>query len=144
MSYTSLLMHVVFATKSRHRWIHPEIEFRLHRFVQGIVRNVGATCIAVGGFDDHLHIIADLPGKLSVAEFAGKVKANSSRFAHDSLDVSREHGWQKGYSAFSVSRSNLDRVVHYVRSQREHHQRIDFDAELRKLLDAHEITYDGG
>ena len=50
--------------------------------------------------------------------------------------------WQDGYGAFSVSPSILDKTKEYVLNQAEHHKKISFEDEYRKLLKAYEIEYD--
>ena len=50
--------------------------------------------------------------------------------------------WQGGYAAFSVSQSNLEPVKHYIATQEEHHQKMNFQDELRALLRKHEIEWD--
>jgi hypothetical protein len=47
-----------------------------------------------------------------------------------------------GYAAFSVSQSNLDQVKQYITTQEEHHQKMNFQDELRALLRRHEIEWD--
>jgi len=50
--------------------------------------------------------------------------------------------WQSGYGAFSVSHSEIDRVVKYIENQAEHHRECDYKAEYRLFLERHEIPYD--
>jgi hypothetical protein len=50
--------------------------------------------------------------------------------------------WQKGYGAFSVSRSNEEAVADYIRRQKEHHRKRDFQKEFLDLLERHGIDYD--
>jgi hypothetical protein len=47
--------------------------------------------------------------------------------------------WQAGYSAFSVSESNVGAVRGYIRGQEEHHRRSSFDDEFVALLRKHGI-----
>ena len=53
----------------------------------------------------------------------------------------RGFGWQDGYAAFSVSKSQISDVEAYIRSQREHHRIKTFEEEYRSFLDRHEIDY---
>jgi len=57
-------------------------------------------------------------------------------------DPYRGFRWQGGYSAFSVSPAEIDAVVRYIETQKEHHQHISFQDELRSLLKRHDIEYD--
>ncbi len=50
--------------------------------------------------------------------------------------------WQRGYSAFSVSPSQLEAVVRYVERQEEHHRSHSFQDEYRELLRKHGIEFD--
>jgi hypothetical protein len=53
-----------------------------------------------------------------------------------------EFSWQEGYGAFSVSASNLDSVIRYVRNQEKHHRKFTFEQELRAILRRQGINYD--
>ncbi len=53
-----------------------------------------------------------------------------------------EFSWQEGYDAFSVSASNLDSVIRYVRNQENHHRKFTFEQELRAILRRQGINYD--
>ena len=48
---------------------------------------------------------------------------------------SKPFAWQKGFGAFSVSRSNVDAVARYIRDQEQHHRKFDFKTEFVSLLD---------
>jgi hypothetical protein len=72
----------------------------------------------------------------------GRIKANSSKWIHQTFDGLADFAWQEGYAAFSVSHSASDQVIQYVRRQIEHHSKMDFKQELRALLDRHGIVYD--
>jgi hypothetical protein len=51
-------------------------------------------------------------------------------------------GWQDGYGAFSVSKSQVPDVTEYIRRQREHHRVKSFEEEYRTFLDKHDIQYE--
>jgi hypothetical protein len=50
-------------------------------------------------------------------------------------------GWQDGYAAFTVSKSQLDSIRQYIRAQKSHHAEREDKAELLELLTRHEIEY---
>jgi hypothetical protein len=50
--------------------------------------------------------------------------------------------WQSGYGAFSVSQSDADAVIAFIRNQPEHHTRVWFQEEYRRFLDRYQIPYD--
>ena len=51
----------------------------------------------------------------------------------------RGFAWQDGYGAFTVSKSNLPEVVHYIQNQREHHRKRTFKDEYLEFLQKHGI-----
>jgi putative transposase len=53
-----------------------------------------------------------------------------------------EFSWQEGYGAFSVSPSNLDAVIRYIRNQRQHRRKLGFEEELRAILQKRGVAYD--
>ena len=128
-SYSSILFHIVFATKERRALIHEPA--KLWAYVAGTARKLGYEALAVGGTENHLHLLLRLPAHIAVAEAAQKLKANSSRWLKENGSWL---GWQQGYGAFSVSPSNVDAVRRYVQNQPEHHRRRSFEEELLALL----------
>jgi putative transposase len=50
--------------------------------------------------------------------------------------------WQDGYAAFTVSKSNINQVVSYIKNQREHHRKKTFQEEYVEFLRANAIEYD--
>jgi hypothetical protein len=47
-----------------------------------------------------------------------------------------------GYGAFSVSPSELNTVVQYIKAQQEHHRTRTFQEEYSELLRRHGIDFD--
>jgi hypothetical protein len=78
---------------------------------------------------------------MAIAEALRVLKANSSRWVHESQGRS-SFAWQAGYGAFSVSQSNVSRVVKYIQEQEKHHRRMSFQEELPAFLKKNHIAYD--
>ena len=79
---------------------------------------------------------------LALSDAMRILKTNSSKWVHDRWPTRSKFGWQTGYGAFSVSKSNADAVFGYIADQEEHHRKIGFQDELRALLRKHEIEWD--
>ena len=73
-SFVSCLLHCVFSTKHRERWLTADVRERLRPYLAGIGRELGVTVIAVGGVEDHAHILIALPSTLSVAKGAASAE----------------------------------------------------------------------
>ena len=122
MPYWRLFYHLVWATKDREPLIQAALEKRLHGAIRAKADELGALVHAVGGTEDHVHLVASAPPALSLAQFVGQVKGNSSHFANNELALSSQFAWQAEYGVVSFGGKQLDRVVRYVLHQREHHR----------------------
>ena len=141
-TYTHLLFPVVFSTKDRCPTLRDEFEERLHAYMGGILRRLGGSLRAAGGMPHPIHLLMSLPADRSIAEAVRFLKANSSKWVHETLRGSGAFAWQRGYGAFTVSESQADKVIRYIRDQREHHRKKPFKEEFLAFLKAHGIRYD--
>jgi hypothetical protein len=55
-TYSQLLLHIVFSTKYRTRWITADVAERLYPYLGGIVRAEKGILFDVGGVEDHVHL----------------------------------------------------------------------------------------
>ncbi len=141
-TYSNLLVHVIFSTQERRASITPEIEADLLAYIGGIVRRLRGKALAVGGTNDHLHLLLRLPQDASVADVVRIVKANSSRWIHEKWPKRACFSGQTGYAAFSVSESSASTVTRYILEQRKHHRRRSFQEEFLAFLKKNGISYD--
>lgn len=135
-------MHCVFSTKERRRLIDTELQTRLWPFVGGIARENGMKALAVGGVEDHAHVLLSLPATMPVAKAVQLIKGGSSKWVHETFPERRDFAWQEGYGAFSVSISHVEETVAYIGRQAEHHRRARFEDEFRRFLRKHRIEFD--
>jgi putative transposase len=91
---------------------------------------------------DHVHLLVSIPSTISIADLINAFKSNSTRWIRQTFSNRKWFSWQEGYAAFSVSRSQEQAVVEYIRNQHEHHLKSDFQQELLELLRYHEIVFD--
>ncbi|MEP7339271.1 MAG: IS200/IS605 family transposase, partial [Acidobacteriota bacterium] len=141
-TYTSLHYHVIFSTKNRVAYLKPEIEQRVWAYIGGVARKHKMTALQIGGFDDHIHALVMAPPMIAPSQIAQYLKGDSSKWIYETFPELRDFAWQEGYGAFTVSKSNLETVVAYIQKQREHHQKITFQAEYLDFLQKHGVEYD--
>ena len=98
--------------------------------------------LSIGGVEDHVHLLLSLPATMSIAKAMQLIKGGSSKWVHDSFPDQRLFAWQTKYGAFSVSVSQLDRIIKYIENQQRHHRRMSFQEEFIALLKRHKIEYD--
>jgi len=141
MSYVSAYFHCVFSTKERRRLITPELRDRLWPFLGGIARQNKMKAIEIGGVEDHVHILLSLPSTMSISKALQLIKGGSSKWMHETFPEHRLFAWQEEYGAFSVSVSQLDKTIEYIKGQEAHHRKMTFQEEFLALLKKHRIEY---
>ena len=141
-AFTSCYLHCVWSTKERRCLIPPALQQRLWPYLGGIARANRMAALAVGGVEDHVHVLLSLSATLPIAKAIQLLKGNSSKWIHESFPEHRTFEWQEGYGAFSVGVSGLASTVHYIRDQTEHHRRRSFEDEFVAFLKRHGTHYD--
>lgn len=115
---------------------------RLYDYIGGILRAEDSCLLAAGGMPDHVHLLARLNKQLSMADALRLIKANSSKWVHETFSDQSTFAWQTGYAAFAVSYSALEKVKRYLANQVEHHRKMTFQEELLALLKRHSMEFD--
>ena len=141
-SYASALFHCVFSTKDRRKLIDADLGPRLWPYLGGIARENNIRALAVGGVEDHVHLLISLPSTMALAKALQLIKGGSSKWVHDEFPNRRDFGWQEGYGAFSIGVSQIDDTKRYIENQAEHHRRHTFEEEFVAFLERHGIEYD--
>ena len=141
-THTNLLYHLVFSTKQRKPMISDTLAADLYPYLGGAVRGEGGILLEVGGMPDHIHLLVKLKPTIAISDFLRQLKANSSKWINEEKFKIHKFGWQDGYGAFTVSRSQVEHVARYIREQKEHHAKQDFKTEYVELLNRHEVDYE--
>jgi len=139
-THTSIHFHLVFSTKNRLPLITTDWRNDLYGYLGGIVKNQNGVCLAVGGIEDHLHLLVGVTPSHRLDYFVRELKAGSSGWAHREKKPKFE--WQRGYGGFTVSATSLDGVKNYIHNQEAHHKQKTFQEEYVELLKASAIEYD--
>jgi putative transposase len=141
-SYISSYYHCVFSTKERKRQIDEALQERLWPYLGGIAKANKMRALAIGGVEDHIHLLLSMPSTISIAESMQRIKGASSKWVHEEFPDRRDFAWQEGYGAFSVGVSQLNSTKRYIDNQRDHHTRQSFEEEYLAFLQKHGIEYD--
>jgi putative transposase len=81
-----------------------------------IVETPGAYFHAIGGIETHIHLAFSVQPSVHLDEYIGQLKGASS------FEMGKGLQWQAGYGIVSFGTRDLEWVVRYIHSQREHHQ----------------------
>jgi len=138
-SYSNLLTHIVYSTKNRKPFIDAALEVRLFPYFGGIVRQLWEALSRQrsGGprppsrrtASDHRRCRSDWQDQRKLDVLDPPVFPEQSDFA-----------WQRGYAAFSISKSKVTAVAKYIEGQKEHHRKQSFQDEFLELLRRHGVA----
>ena len=136
------LVHLVFSTKHRKRWLHSEVRADLYLYLSQIARDLDCECYRVGGVEDHVHLAIRLSPKQNASKLISTLKTGSSKWLKGRFVNFRDFAWQEGYGFFSVSPKDLSPLLTYIDRQEEHHQKTSFEDEMRHFFASYDIEYD--
>jgi len=124
MSVASVVVHAVWSTSGRAPLIERDFEDRIHRTIEAKCAELRCPAIAVGGIEDHVHLLARLHPTVALSRLIGEAKGLSAYIVNQSRPPSPPFRWQEGYFAKSVDPDAVDEITQYIQRQREHHRAV--------------------
>jgi len=134
MSYVKIWVHLVFSTKTHDVFLSKNIR---HSVQQHIISNCKEKDIylqAINGYTEHLHCLISLGKDQSIAQVARLIKGESSHWINKNQLIAEKFIWQDDYFAVSVSESQLEKVIHYIKVQETHHATKPFSEEIEEFM----------
>ncbi|MBK6533910.1 MAG: IS200/IS605 family transposase [Deltaproteobacteria bacterium] len=93
--YSRLHVHLVWATKERRRVLDLPRARRVHGLLDRLCRDRDCLALAIGGVDDHVHLLVGLRPALAVSDLVRELKVATSPFTARRLGVDG-FAWQAG------------------------------------------------
>ncbi len=134
IEYNNLYTHFVFTTFGRKGIIPEKSRVRIEKYITGIVNRNESKLYAIYANPEHAHFLISRSASFSEEEMATIIADNSERFINENKLTALPFRWQQSASAFSVSKSHVDRVCKYILNQPEHHKKHSFADEYEKFL----------
>lgn len=140
-TYSQINIMIVFGVKNRQRLLISEIRPKVYAAITKIIldHGKGSKVIAIGGVDDHVHILISLSSSITLSDLIREIKSRSSRWINDQRLIPFHFEWQKGSGAFSYSQSHRQSVINYINNQEEHHRIKTFREELEAFFAAYDL-----
>ena len=115
--------HIVFAPKYRRKIFYEEKRAEIGKVLRELCGWKGVTLLEGEVCPDHVHILVEIPPKMSVASFMGFLKGKSSLIIHERHgNLKYKHGnrsfWCRGYYVDTVGK-NAKRITEYIQNQLE-------------------------
>ncbi len=140
--FSQILVHLVFSTKNREPRLTDDIRQELHAYIGGIVEKQKGTLLQAGSVADHIHLLIAHPRTIAPAGLVQEIKTGTSIWLKTRVARFADFHWQGGYGIFSISPSHRPALEAYLANQAEHHRKITFQEEYRRLLTKHGLQYD--
>jgi len=140
-TYSQAYFHLVFSPKNRDALINKLWKNELEKYITGIIQNHNHKLLAIGSMPDHIHIFIGYNLNLLIPDLVENIKTSSNVWIKQNKLSKYKFEWQKGYGAFTHSRSQIDIVVKYILNQEKHHQKESFKKEYLEILRKNDIKY---
>jgi putative transposase len=143
IEYNNLYTHFIFTTLHRLPLISEKHRQRIEKYITGIVNNNDSQLYAIYANPEHVHFIVSRSPKLSEENLATPANGgteSSQRFINQNKLCDSQFAWQESASAFSVSKSDVDKVCKYILNQREHHRKVSFAEEYDEFMKFYQKT----
>ena len=110
----AVYLHLVWGTWDRLPLLNGELAHDMYRAIGAECVAMKSEIIALGGIEDHVHLLTSLPATISVADLVKRLKGSSAHLATHQLVPGEFFKWQGGYGAVTVSPRHLDQVSNYT------------------------------
>jgi REP-associated tyrosine transposase len=132
--YSEINLHITWHTKNNNPVIKDNIENRLHHFLENKIRKEKEVIFhAIGGIEDHIHLVVSIPPTLRISDWIGQLKGGSSFYINHEIVNRKLLDWQEGYGVVSFGTRDLEWVIQYVRNQKQHHAKGTTQERLERI-----------
>lgn len=134
MSFSKNVQHLVFATKSRRPTLVAAHRRVAYAIMWEILKKMNVFVYRIGGVEDHVHILCDVPGTVGISEIMNRVKGASSHELKQDDRFSAFDGWARSYFSRSCSVEEIPVITQYIQNQESHHRKISWRDEMREFI----------
>ena len=133
-SYTKIWLHIIWETHNREKLLNEKAAKIVSEYLfnYSVEKNIFMKVNYVNA--EHVHSLIDLPSNLTTEECLKLFKGASSHYINQQKIIGGRFSWGRGYAAFSVSESQGDKVIAYIKNQKEHHRIKSFAEEYEGFI----------
>jgi REP-associated tyrosine transposase len=133
-SYSRCWLHLIWTTLDREPMLDKRAAANASRFLSNYSAEKGIY-MKINYFNpEHVHTLIDLPTNKSIEEVIQLFKGSSSHWINLEKLLRGKFSWGRGYGAFSVSHSDIEKVGAYIAGQEEHHRKKSFRDEFELFV----------
>jgi putative transposase len=140
VEFNNLYTHFVFTTIHRETLILEVYRERIEKYITGILKNNGCQLYAIYANPEHVHFLISRSPEVSEERLANIIANSSAKFIVENKLCKFHFQWQNSCSAFSVSKTDIDKVCKYILNQPEHHKKFTFKEEYDSFIRIYQKT----
>jgi putative transposase len=142
MSWVSIWIYLVFATKNREPFLDKSIRKEVFKHMKENASEKGIWLDSVSGYTDHAHCLISLGKEQSISKIAQLIKGESSFWINNKQGwCNKAFMWQDDYWAVGVSESHVASVRKYIFGQEDHHRKKTFNEEVEDFMKKYGWSY---
>ena len=141
-SYRQILYHIVFCTYNRQKSIPEPFQEELYRYIWGIIKSKKSVLYRINGTENHIHILSDLHPTIAVSDFVRDIKKSTNIWMKKTGHYPQFTSWAEGSCILTYSFRDKEKIVNYIKNQKEHHGKVSFEDEYITLLKKSGIAYE--
>ena len=121
--------HIVFAPKYRRQVFYGQKRVAIGKILRQLCEWKGVNLLEAEACPDHIHILVEIPPKISVSQFMGYLKGKSATMIYEQFPElkykyrNREF-WCRGYYVDTTGK-NTKRIQEYIKHQLDEDKRGD-------------------
>ncbi len=143
MAFVKIMIHAVWATKSRYPYLTNEIRPFVIDHILKNGKEKGIYINRLNGYNDHLHCLLGLNADMSISKAMQLIKGESAFWINRQKLTKLKFEWADEYFAVSVSESMLGKVRTYIDGQEQHHAKKTFQQEYDAFLPTYKFSPHG-
>ncbi len=140
IEYKNLYIHFIFSTYRRQKLLSEKNRVQIEKYITGIINNNSCKLYAIYANPEHVHFLVSRSPEISEEQLATIVADSSERFINENKLSEAKFLWQRSASAYSISKSDIDKVCKYILNQKEHHKKVTFAEEYEKFIKHYQQT----
>jgi REP-associated tyrosine transposase len=129
-TYSNIWLHIIWSTKYRNPCLTKDIRILLFKHIREVSEDKGFYLSLMNGSADHIHCLVSIKPNVLISKVVNYIKGESSHWINKKGLSKESFRWQRGYSVFSVSKSQLRKIKDYIIDQELHHSKITYDKEI--------------
>lgn len=134
IKYQNILIHFIFTTEDRQPIIPEGNRDRIEKYITGIVNNSECKLYSIYINPEHMHLFASMDSSISADDLAKTISESSTKFINKNKLSIGNFSWQEEAAAFSVSKSDVNKLCKYIMNQKVHHAKQSFEKEYLQFI----------